>query len=289
MATEALNEILAHLLRINDTQFKSFLNGPEAKLRPFFGAVAGFCSNFARNVPPGSLDQIALTNSICEALIKFLLRLCPSKRLKKALSAQNAVRSTVIAPKKFVDGLLEEDPLAILVFLYTLKQRNGHYSEPIDSIKNELVPNTLIRVFRDISASGSETAGFVRWLVNGNRFGPDTALSSCERESILHRFEFESDDDMIEEDGSSKGESYDSEANGGPKMEAVQVELLRAYLKDPSSFARTSSVRSSPARAEILKRTQMTHEQLEGWAIMLDRNPRKARIMADFKIFHGTK
>lgn len=51
-------------------------------------------------------------------------------------------------------------------------------------------------------------------------------------------------------------------------------ELMRAYIKDPGVFGRKAAIRQSAARKTLLQKLQLSHEQLEGWALMLERNVR---------------
>lgn len=51
-----------------------------------------------------------------------------------------------------------------------------------------------------------------------------------------------------------------------------ESDLVHAFVENRQLFARTSAARKSPERAALRERTKMTDEQLEGWAIMLDKN-----------------
>jgi hypothetical protein len=48
--------------------------------------------------------------------------------------------------------------------------------------------------------------------------------------------------------------------------------LVHSFVDNPELFARNSTARKSTKRAELRKRTAMSDEQLEGWAIMFTRN-----------------
>jgi hypothetical protein len=69
----------------------------------------------------------------------------------------------------------------------------------------------------------------------------------------------------------------------------IESLLLSSYLKDPSVFA-TSARRSAP-RASLKKQGNagLSDEQIEGWARMLERNPRKDKILAAATEFRGNQ
>jgi activating signal cointegrator complex subunit 2 len=53
--------------------------------------------------------------------------------------------------------------------------------------------------------------------------------------------------------------------------------LFTAYKSSPELFGRTHDIRHGQARAALKKETGMTDEAIEGWAIMLLRDPRRMR------------
>ena len=100
------------------------------------------------------------------------------------------------------------------------------------------------------------------------------------RESIIKRFEYESDDDYFE------GEDVNtSTSDSSNSFDPLQVVLFSVYISSPSTFSRTSATRASKQRTELLAKTKLTHEQVEGWAVMLERNPKRANIIQDFIIW----
>ncbi|CAG8538870.1 15449_t:CDS:10 [Funneliformis caledonium] len=62
-----------------------------------------------------------------------------------------------------------------------------------------------------------------------------------------------------------------------------EQELIKMYQSDPSVFDRTSTVRKSGKRVHLRRITQMTDEQIEGWYIMFQRNPRKEKLLAKYE------
>ncbi|RAL64576.1 hypothetical protein DID88_001611 [Monilinia fructigena] len=64
--------------------------------------------------------------------------------------------------------------------------------------------------------------------------------------------------------------------------------LFRAYKSSPDIFARDQTTRRSKERAAIRQETGMTDEALEGWAVMLSRDPRQMRrLETRFATFKG--
>ena len=66
--------------------------------------------------------------------------------------------------------------------------------------------------------------------------------------------------------------------------------LFRAYTMSPEAFERNSDTRRSKARQALRSETEMTDEAIEGWAIMIVRNPRRLRrLEAKFSTFAGVQ
>ncbi|EAU91115.1 hypothetical protein CC1G_03283 [Coprinopsis cinerea okayama7 len=97
---------------------------------------------------------------------------------------------------------------------------------------------------------------------------------------------FEEDDDIEEPvrvpgAGDLEDPEGESESDGEPGAEGTPGEvdpeylIEQAYVADPSAFARDAATRRSKARAELIQKTGWSHEQIEGWAIVLERNPKK--------------
>ncbi|RAR09534.1 cue domain-containing protein [Stemphylium lycopersici] len=105
---------------------------------------------------------------------------------------------------------------------------------------------------------------------------------------------FDSDDDERDDtyDAEDVGASVDTAAPGpgedadlGDKNEEA---LYRAYTMTPELFGRESETRRGKARTALKSETGMTDEAIEGWAIMMGRNPRQLRrLEAKFSNFQG--
>lgn len=74
--------------------------------------------------------------------------------------------------------------------------------------------------------------------------------------------------------------------NQGENEEA----LFRAWRMDHGVFERSPDVRRSPARAALKSETGMHDEAIEGWAVMLARDPRRLkRLEARYSAFSGAQ
>ncbi|KAG0243976.1 hypothetical protein B0O80DRAFT_495307 [Mortierella sp. GBAus27b] len=70
-----------------------------------------------------------------------------------------------------------------------------------------------------------------------------------------------------------------------PSVEHEEA-LISMYMGDKDVFKRSAEARRSRKRQDLRNLTKMSDEQLEGWAIMFDRNPRKDRIVQKYE-FRG--
>ncbi|WOO77510.1 CUE domain-containing protein 3 [Vanrija pseudolonga] len=80
-------------------------------------------------------------------------------------------------------------------------------------------------------------------------------------------------------DESDDGEHLDGALDGRPAGNDVQLHLELAYIRNPAVFGRDAATRRSAARKELRDATGYDDGQLEGWKIMLDRNPHKEAIL----------
>ncbi|KAG0262501.1 hypothetical protein DFQ27_002297 [Actinomortierella ambigua] len=67
-----------------------------------------------------------------------------------------------------------------------------------------------------------------------------------------------------------------------PSVEHEEV-LINLFTGDKDIFNRTREARKSKKRQELRQLTKMTDEQLEGWAIMFNRNPRKEDLTRKYE------
>ncbi|KAH8108784.1 hypothetical protein DFH11DRAFT_1516412, partial [Phellopilus nigrolimitatus] len=77
------------------------------------------------------------------------------------------------------------------------------------------------------------------------------------------------------------GEDSDEDASADEVEEAPTPETHceLAYISNPKVFERDAETRRSKARADLKAQTGWSDEQIEGWRIMLERNPKKDKIL----------
>lgn len=89
------------------------------------------------------------------------------------------------------------------------------------------------------------------------------------------------------------GGTVDSAIPGSDEVDADlrdknEEALFGAYRMTPEVFERDSNTRRGKARLALKSETGMTDEALEGWAIMIGRDPRRLRrLEAKFSTFSG--
>jgi activating signal cointegrator complex subunit 2 len=100
---------------------------------------------------------------------------------------------------------------------------------------------------------------------------------------------FDSDDDERDDtyDVADVGGTVDSATTGTDAeadaiartqraaAEQIDLNLLRAYKSNPAIFSRDSTTRRSQPRTLLKQETNMTDEAIEGWAVMLLRDPKR--------------
>ena len=106
---------------------------------------------------------------------------------------------------------------------------------------------------------------------------------------------FDSDDDERDDtyDVADVGGTIDSAAPEEGNIEALDTHdeaLFRAYKAAPVIFNRTSEVRRGQPRKALKDETGLTDEAIEGWAIMISRNPGlMRRLEAQCSTFSGVQ
>ncbi|KAI9925625.1 hypothetical protein ASPWEDRAFT_41741 [Aspergillus wentii DTO 134E9] len=104
---------------------------------------------------------------------------------------------------------------------------------------------------------------------------------------------FDSDDDERDDtydvadvggtiDSVPAGTDADADADKRNRSaEEADMSLFRAYKSTPGLFARDSATRRSQPRASLKRETGMTDEAIEGWAVMLTRDPKRLSKLED--------
>ncbi|KAI8310749.1 Activating signal cointegrator 1 complex subunit 2 [Colletotrichum sp. SAR11_59] len=98
---------------------------------------------------------------------------------------------------------------------------------------------------------------------------------------------FDSDDDERDDtyDADDVGGTVDAGANeeADGQNDASEETLFKAFQADPTVFDRQAATRRGQPRAKLREETGMTDEAIEGWAVMLARNPaQKRRLEAKY-------
>ncbi|CDZ97638.1 hypothetical protein [Phaffia rhodozyma] len=93
-------------------------------------------------------------------------------------------------------------------------------------------------------------------------------------------------------DGEDSGEDRsEDEDSSNPTNVPLDIESLleQTYMADTKVFDRDSNIRRGKPRAALKEQTGLSDEQIEGWKIMLERNPRKlASLNARLGLFAPT-
>ncbi|OQD81931.1 hypothetical protein PENANT_c024G00527 [Penicillium antarcticum] len=104
---------------------------------------------------------------------------------------------------------------------------------------------------------------------------------------------FDSDDDERDDtydaadvggtvDGVTAGTDAEADAAAQTRRAAdFDMTLFRTYKSNPGLFARDSATRRSQPRASLKRETEMADEAIEGWAVMLTRDPRRLAKLED--------
>ncbi|UPX19214.1 uncharacterized protein EKO05_0009483 [Ascochyta rabiei] len=105
---------------------------------------------------------------------------------------------------------------------------------------------------------------------------------------------FDSDDDERDDtyDFEDVGASVDTAAPDGDANSDLsnknEEALFRAFSMSPDVFSRDSETKRGKARAALKSETGMTDEAIEGWGIMMGRDPKRLRrLEAKFSTFQG--
>lgn len=141
--------------------------------------------------------------------------------------------------------------------------------------------------------------------------GPDPTLSTeavlndrsqhaANKAAILSALAtFDSDDDERDDtydvadvggtvDATTANQDADAaEADARRNADNMDMTLFRAYKGNSSLFARDPNTRRSQPRASLKRETGMTDEAIEGWAVMLTRDPKRLARLEDKMSFAG--
>jgi activating signal cointegrator complex subunit 2 len=101
----------------------------------------------------------------------------------------------------------------------------------------------------------------------------------------------------LDPDDDERDDTYDAADVGGtvePSNQEADAAadrheetLFRAYQADPALFDRDADTRRGKYRAQLIADTEMSHEAIEAWALMLTRNPQQLRRLQAKYEFSG--
>ncbi|KAI9010302.1 hypothetical protein CLU79DRAFT_722889 [Phycomyces nitens] len=220
-------------------------------------------------------------------------------------------------PEQVVMQLLEDNlPPHLAGLDRSLKRQPidaaGQEQEPddIDDYENESVLNSRRNIFDNDefdmlrhSVDKSKVHLGKKADVTAKSVMDDKSFVDSEKSNLLKRVVnmYEDDYDDTYDDVDYAGGAVDSGAVEDnedvikPKKESVdpnilnESDLVHWFTSDPESLSRSPVVRRSAKRANMREKTGMTDEQLEGWAVMFARNPRKQRILDKYALFDGSQ
>ncbi|KAI0129098.1 hypothetical protein BJ170DRAFT_580018 [Xylariales sp. AK1849] len=96
---------------------------------------------------------------------------------------------------------------------------------------------------------------------------------------------FDADDDERDDTydaadaGFAVNDALADDADDQKRKDIVEETLFKAYQADPTLFNRDSDTRRGKYRTKLKQDTDMTDEAVEGWALMLSRNPQQLRSL----------
>ncbi|CUS21300.1 LAQU0S02e10572g1_1 [Lachancea quebecensis] len=93
------------------------------------------------------------------------------------------------------------------------------------------------------------------------------------------------DDAEVQRDALGNLDSEDRQSANGNANDNIEAHLWQLLKVNKELFDRSS--RSSKARKELKSKTSWSDEQIEGWARMLERSPKRAQILEEKYMFRG--
>jgi activating signal cointegrator complex subunit 2 len=161
--------------------------------------------------------------------------------------------------------------------------------EPLPSRKNIFDKDVdIAELSRSSAAKGKLHFGRVNADQTADTLLSDHSKHAANKAAILSALAaFDSDEDERDDtyDAADVGGTIDSAAAGADseadadqrsrRAADVDTILFRTYKSNPGLFARDSATRRSQPRASLKRETDMTDEAIEGWAVMLTRDPKR--------------
>ncbi|KAI0641559.1 hypothetical protein C8Q79DRAFT_1098523 [Trametes meyenii] len=227
-----------------------------------------------------------------ERLIGALLEgTAPSKADVEAAMAREVTRPQAPAPT--LSGKRVEDE-----FAFTRERRNVFDDEAMDLSKVtigkksgdarevledrtfiEQMKEDILRRAEEISDDEEEEDDLLSGKGKGRE---DASEDELEDADVVKVRDGDATDDDAEDESDEDGEGAET-----PRSPETILEL--AYIREPKLFDRDGQTRRSKARADLKAQSGMDDEQIEGWRIMLERDPKKKeRILAKHEFTGNT-
>ncbi|KAH3669496.1 hypothetical protein OGAPHI_001617 [Ogataea philodendri] len=173
----------------------------------------------------------------------------------------------------------------------------------VEQAMNKVLEGEVVEEYKDKSARKPQAQKDVQFGKKQFSMKMDTATEQRFKKKTLEnalRLLYESDEDEPDDTyddqeltkgakSSEKNEDYEEDeefpesTNGNREkddsMETLELKLLQIFKSNPEVFDRSS--RYSNYRGQLKKETGWTDEQLEGWARMLERQPRRFKLLEE--------
>ncbi|KAL8804722.1 MAG: hypothetical protein Q9182_002414 [Xanthomendoza sp. 2 TL-2023] len=186
-----------------------------------------------------------------------------------------------------------------------LQQETQSSTDLVPNLRPQATPSLLLPTRRNIH----DNDAFDRLAVSPSQIHRGRQSSSNTADTVLQDRSaapnkaailsalaaFDSDDDERDDtyDVEDVGGTVDTAMPGSDEVDADlrdrnEEALFRAYRMSPEVFERDAATRRGKARMALRSETGMTDEAIEGWGIMLGRDPgRLRRLEAKFAMFGG--
>ena len=145
-----------------------------------------------------------------------------------------------------------------------------------DELDNLTVASSRLHIGRKNADATADS------LLSDRSTAPDKAAIL----SALASFDLNEDEHDDTYDAEDVGGTVDSSVTGANEADADaqdrnEAALLEAYKATPHLFRRDAQTRRDPARAALKLETGMTDEAIEGWAVMIEREPKRLNKLGD--------
>jgi activating signal cointegrator complex subunit 2 len=176
------------------------------------------------------------------------------------------------------------------------------FEEPIFRRRVDLEDDEIVEAARSGDKAGGRKVHFGRANTNltADAILADRSQHATNKAAIISALAtFDSDDDERDDtydvadvggtvDSLPTGTDAEAETVRRQRAEETEMTLFRAYRSHPEQFARNSATRRSQPRTALKRETGMTDEAIEGWAVMLERDPKKkSRLEGDLALAAG--